>query len=164
MSVVRFSKRARLLSVAALAAAWLALSAAPAPARADDAPAARAREAAKQRTASLNLNAPSPASIAPAGRSSGSMINAFVYQAGPQSLGFRGRVKIGKSGVYVPYYGNVDTDPLHPATQSYAGIGYGFHTWDVSVVNGGYNSGSLANVPGADTPKANPSLSFSIHF
>jgi len=163
MSVVGFSKRARLLSVAALAAAWLALSAAPAPARADDATAARSREAAKQHTASLNLNAPAAGTIAPAGRSGG-MLNAFVYQTGPQSVGFRGRVKIGKSGVYVPYYGNVDSDPLHPTTQSYAGIGYGFRSWDVSVVNGGYSSGSLANVPGADTPKANPSLSFSIHF
>jgi hypothetical protein len=165
MSVVRFSKRARLLSVAAFAAAWLALSAAPTPARADDATAARSREAAKQHTSSLNLSAPAAAAIAPAGRSSGGgILNAFVYQTGPQSVGFRGRVKIGKSGVYVPYYGNVDTDPLHPATQSYAGIGYGFRSWDVSVVNGGYSSGSLANVPGADTPKANPSLSFSIHF
>ena len=161
ISAVCFSHRARLLSVAAFAAAWLAASAVPA--RADEAAGARAHET-KQHTASLNLNAPGAAApVAPVTRGPGIM-NGFVYSTGPQSLGFRGRLNVGKTGVYVPYYGNVDTDPLHPNTQGFAGIGYGFRTWDVSVVNGGYTSGPPASVPGADAPKANPSLSFSIRF
>jgi hypothetical protein len=135
-----------------------------APARAQDtaaAAAARAR-AAKQHTASLTLNGPAPApAAAPALTSRGpGILNGFVYATGPQSLGFRGRVNVGKTGVYVPYYGNVDADPLHPNSETFAGIGYGFRTWDVSVMNG--NSG-VANVPGGDAPRSQ-SLSFSIRF
>jgi hypothetical protein len=165
MSPVRYSNRARLLSVAAVAAAWLAFAVAPAPARADVTPSVRAREsAARQHTASLNLNTATASSPAVVAAPRSGILNGFVYSTGPQSLGFRGRLNVGKSGVYVPYYGNVDTDPLHPAAQGFAGIGYGFRSWDISVVNGGYSSGAPANVPGADLPKANPSVSFSIHF
>jgi len=159
MSGTRFSTWVRLVSVAVLTAAWLGVGVLPA--QAQDTAAARAHEA-KQHTASLNLNGSAGASApaaAPASR--GGILNGFVYSTSPQSLGFRGRLNVGKTGVYVPYYGDVDTDPLHPNSQAFAGIGYGFHTWDVSVVNG--NSG-VAAVPGGDAPKSNQSLSFSIRF
>jgi hypothetical protein len=125
MSAERFSTWARWVSVAVLTAAWLGFAVAPASAQ--DTSAAKARES-KAHTSSLSLNAPAAASApaaAPANRG-GSFLNGFVYATGPQSLGFRGRVNVGKTGVYVPYYGNVDTDPLHPNSQTSAGIGYGF--------------------------------------
>jgi hypothetical protein len=167
---MRLSNRARVLTVAVCASVWLAMSGSSA--RATETagaaiPAAPAAHAAavKRSAASLNLNAASP--ISPPARSSG-MVNAFVYSTGPQSLGFRGRVNVGKSGVYVPYYGNVDTsDPLHPAVQGVAGVGYGFHTFDVSVQNGAFSPGVAPpppNVPGGSPAKVNPSLSFSIRF
>jgi hypothetical protein len=88
--------------------------------------------------------------------------NVFVYNPGPQP-GFRGRLSVGRSGVYVPYYGNVSGDPTHPSVQGgVGGIGFGYRSWDVSVVNGGYTGASAA--PGAESFKSNPSLSFSIHF
>ena len=63
----------------------------------------------------------------------------------------------------MPYYGNVGGDPTHHTYQGVAGIAYGFRTWDISVVNGGF--GSVQNaVPGTEAPKANPSLSLSIRF
>jgi hypothetical protein len=166
MSAVCVSNRARVLTVAVCAAVWFAVSGAPV--RAEETagaavPAARAHEnvAAKRTTTSLTL--PSTGSSS---HTSG-MVNAFVYSTGPQSLGFRGRVNVGKSGVYVPYYGNVDaSDPLHPAVQGVAGLGYGFHTFDVSVQNGAFSPGAPPppNIPGGAPPKANPSLSFSIRF
>ncbi len=132
-----------------------------APARADD---AHARPAAKQRgTASLSLANGAPAS---GSRASTGFLNGFVYAPGPQSaLGFRGRLNVGKSGVYVPYYGNVGADPLRPNVQGVAGIGYGFRGWDISVLNGGYTAGAPALTPGSgDLSKVSPSLSVSVHF
>ena len=162
MSAVRFYNRARLLSIALFAAIWMVVSCVPA--NADDATTGRARDSAKRAPASLNLN---NSAVTPPGspRNTAGFMNGFVYTPGPQPvLGFRGRVNVGKSGVYVPYYGNVGSDPAHPNLQGVAGIGYGFRTWDISVVNGGFSAGAPAAVPGADAPKANPSLSFSIRF
>jgi hypothetical protein len=161
MSAERFSTWARWVSVAVLTAAWLGFAVAPASAQ--DTSAAKARES-KAHTSSLSLNASAAASApaaAPANRG-GSFLNGFVYATGPQSLGFRGRVNVGKTGVYVPYYGNVDTDPLHPNSQTSAGIGYGFRTWDISVMNG--NSAGVANVPGGGDAPRSQSLSFSVRF
>jgi hypothetical protein len=65
----------------------------------------------------------------------------------------------------VPYYGNVSNDPAHPGVQGVAGIAYGFRTWDISVLNGGF--GTVQPVlPGTnnDAPKVNPALTFSIRF
>jgi len=161
MSAVRFLKRATLLSVTAFAVALTVLPVAPA--RADEAP-VRKEAVAKQRTAALTLNnVPSAGAAIPVTHGSG-ILQGFVYATGPQSLSFRGRVNVGKTGVYVPYYGNVSADPLHPETESFAGIGYGFRGWDVSVVNGSTNGAPPAAIPGADTARANPSLSFSIRF
>jgi hypothetical protein len=162
MSAERFSTWARLLSAVVLSATWFAASVAPA--RADvTGTSSRAHEAAaKQHTASMNLS--NGASAVTATAPHAGIMNGFVYSTGPQALAFGGRVNVGKTHVYVPYYGNVNTDPLHPNAQGFAGIGYGFRTWDVSVVNGGYSSAPVANVPGADVPHANQSLSFSIHF
>lgn len=164
MSAVRVTNRARVLTVAVCAVVWFAVSAGPV--RATEtaaAPAAHARDnaAAKRATTSLSLSGPSSTA-----RTSG-LVNSFVYAVGPQSLGFRGRVNVGKSGVYVPYYGNVDTsDPLHSAVQGVAGLGYGFHTFDVTVQNGAFSPfvAPAPNVPGGAPPKVNPSLSFSIRF
>jgi hypothetical protein len=161
MSAVHRTNRARFVSIAVLSAMWLGVSVGPA--SAEQTAAARSHETAKRAATSLNLNTAgsvAPTTLAP---HSGNILNGFVYNTGPQSVGFRGRVNVGKTRVYVPYYGNVDADPLHPNAEGFAGIGYGFRTWDISVVNGGY-SGAAANVPGADTPKATQSLSFSIHF
>jgi hypothetical protein len=164
VAVIRFFNRARSVSVAAFAATCIVLSIGPALAEETPIAGPRTHEGAKRSTASLNANAsaPGPGGAATTRPAAGFM-NGFVYSAGPQSLGFRGRVNVGKSGVYVPYYGNVDVDPLHPAVQGVAGIGYGFRTWDVSVQNGPF-SGSVPNVPGGATSKSNQSLSFSIRF
>jgi hypothetical protein len=161
MPAVHRTDRARFVTIAVVAAMWFGASVVPA--SAEQTAAARSHETAKRAAASLNLNTPSSVAPPVLGSRSGGILNGFVYNTGPQSVGFRGRVNVGKTRVYVPYYGNVDADPLHPNAQGFAGIGYGFRTWDVSVVNGGY-SGAAANVPGADTPKATQSLSFSIHF
>ncbi len=162
MAVIRFFNRVRSLSVAAFAATCIVLSIGPALADESAAAAPRAHEGAKRSTSSLNTNANAPGSAATT-RSAAGFMNGFVYSEGPQALGFRGRVNVGKSGVYVPYYGNVDVDPLHPAVQGVAGIGYGFRTWDISVQNGPF-SGSVPNVPGGASSKTNQSLSFSIRF
>ena len=74
-----------------------------------------------------------------------------------------GRVNVGKSKLYVPYYGNISSDPTHPGVQGTAGIAYGFRTWDISVLNGNMGT-QQAPVPGVDTPKVNPALSLSIRF
>ena len=159
MSAVRIHNRARLLSAAALAVAWIAAFGMPG--LADDN--ARGHDTKQRAAASLNLNNNAPG--AAAARPSAGFMNGFVYAPGPQpGLGFQGRLKVGKTGVYVPYYGNAGTDPAHPNVEGVAGIGYGFRTWDVSVVNGGFSAGAPAAIPGGDTPKANPSLSFSIRF
>jgi hypothetical protein len=165
MSPVRFSTWARLLSAAVLTAAWFGMSAVPAHADVTSASTtARAHDAARQHTAALNnlANGATASATGPSTRSG--ILNGFVYSTSPQSLAFGGRVNVGKTHVYVPYYGNVNTDPLHPNAQTFAGIGYGFRTWDVSVVNSGYNSAPVASAPGSDIPHPNQSLSFSIHF
>jgi hypothetical protein len=146
-----------LVAVAAMSALAFA-----APALADTTTGARHEATAKRGAASLTL--PAAGSSTTASRGTAGFSNGFVYTPGPQPvLGFHGRFNVGKSGVYVPYYGNVGTDPSHPNVEGIAGIGYGFHGWDISVVNGGY-APNAAPVPGGDTAKVNPSLSFSIRF
>jgi hypothetical protein len=161
MSAVHFSHRARLLSVAAFVAAVFSMGLVPAVAD-QTAVAARLHEPVKRTAAALKAmpSVPEPRSH-PA-----SFLNGFVYATGPQSIGFRGRVNVGKSGVYLPYYGNVDTDPLHPNVESVTGIAYGFRTFDLSLQNSaGLTPGVPApNIPGGQPPKANPSLTFSIRF
>jgi hypothetical protein len=154
---VRSNNLARLLSVIVLAMMVFGMSVAPA--RADE----TRFKAAKQRAAA-SLNAAN--SSTSGSRATTSFTNGFVYTPGPQPmLGFRGRLNVGKSGVYVPYYGNVGTDPAHPNLQGVAGIGYGFRGWDISVLNGGYAAGAPALSPGAgDLSKVNPSVSVSVHF
>jgi hypothetical protein len=134
------------------------------PARADDTTTAAMRAIAAKRTpTSLNtggLSLPNPS----ASRSSTSFTNGFLYFPGAQpGLSVNGRVPVGKSHVYVPYYGNVSGDPAHPNVQGTAGIAYGFRTWDISVLNGGFGT-SQQTLPGVDPPKANPALSLSVHF
>jgi hypothetical protein len=75
-----------------------------------------------------------------------------------------GRVNVGKSHVYVPYYGTISNDPAHPGVQGTAGLAYGFRTWDISVLNGGFGNQPSSGIPGGDPPKVNPALTFSIHF
>jgi hypothetical protein len=130
------------------------------PANADDTAANnRSHESAKRSTASLGTTTNGATAATP---SSAGFNNGFVYTPQPQAVvGIRGRLNVGKSGVYVPYYGNVGNDPLRPNVSGVAGIGYGFHSWDVSVINA---AAALPNVPGTDPPKTSPSLSFSIHF
>src|SRR6202012_734233 len=64
--------------------------------------------------------------------------NGFLSFPGAQpGLNIGGRLNVSKH-VYVPYYGNVSNDPAHPGVQGVAGIAYGFRTWDISVLNGGF--------------------------
>jgi hypothetical protein len=137
------------------------------PARADVVPAAVVHQAQAKRattsltspaTQGLTVGAPRPPVAGGAG---------LLYFAGPPTgVNVGGRVSVGKSHVYVPYYGIVSNDPTHPGVQGAAGLAYGFRTWDISVFNGPLGSAPGASIPGA-TPndsKVNPSLSFSIRF
>jgi hypothetical protein len=150
MLVFRFGKIARLLSVAVLiAAGGLAFAV---PAKADDT--ARAPQA-KRSTASLNN--------AGAVQAGPNFSGGFQFIPGAPGMNIGGRVNVGKSKLYVPYYGNISSDPAHPGVQGTAGIAYGFRTWDISVLNGSMGT-QQAPVPGVDTPKVNPALSLSIRF
>jgi hypothetical protein len=98
---------------------------------------------------------------APAGRS---FAGGFLYFPGAQTgVNIGGRVPVGKSRLYVPYYGNVSGDPAHPNVQGTAGVAYGFRTWDISVLNGGFGT-PQQTLPGVDPPKVNPALSLSVRF
>jgi hypothetical protein len=97
-------------------------------------------------------------------RNATSFAGGFLYFPGAGTtqpgLNVGGRVPVGKSHVYVPYYGNVSGDPAHPTVQGTTGIAYGFRTWDISVLNGTPSQ----SLPGADAPKVNPNLSLSVRF
>jgi hypothetical protein len=154
MLALRLPQRVRLLSVAVFAA--VALFAVAVPVRADD---THSAPATKRATTSLVTSQPGNV-----GGTQGhtAFANGFLYFPGAQpGMNINGRVNVGKSHVYVPYYGNVSNDPTHPGVQGTAGIGYGFRTWDISVLNG---VSPQPPFPGADTPKVNPALSLSIRF
>jgi hypothetical protein len=153
MLVLRFGKFRRLLSVAVLIA--VAMLAFAVPAKADDT-AARAAQV-KRSTASLANGGSAQLQTGPI------FPGSFQFIPGAPGMNIGGRVNVGKSKLYVPYYGNVSTDPAHPGVQGAAGIAYGFRTWDISVLNGGLGT-PQAPVPGVDTPKVNPALSLSIRF
>ncbi len=163
MSVYRILQRARFLSVAVFAA--LTVLAIAVPVRAEEVPpAVRAAQAQAKRTTTSFGNA-SAATVVPAapGAHVGSA-SSFLYFPSTQSgVNIGGRLPVGKSHVYVPYYGTISNDPTHPGVQGATGLAYGFRTWDISLLNGGFGT-QPAPVPGADQPKVNPSLSLSIHF
>ncbi len=157
MLVLRLPQRLRTLSVAVFTAAIIAAFAAPAFAQ-DTHPAA-----AKRGTTSLVNSQPSNVTGAAQGRSG--IPNGFLYFPGAQpGMNIGGRLNVTKH-VYVPYYGNVSNDPAHPGVQGTAGIAYGFRTWDISVLNGGFGTVQPA-IPGStnEAPKVNPALTFSIRF
>lgn len=152
----------RLTSIAVFAA--LAVAFAAPPASADETPGTKALQV-RRAPASLSSAGMALLGGIPASREGAGYANGFVYVPGPQpQLSLGGRVNVGKSHVYVPYYGNVSGDPTHPVWQGVAGIAYGFRTWDISVVNGGFGSAVTPQVPGADSSKTNPSLSLSVRF
>jgi hypothetical protein len=154
MLALRFPQRVRLLSVAVFAAVALFAIAVPVPVRADD-------HAAPAKRAATSLVNSQPATVG-GSQSHTAFSNGFLYFPGAQpGMNIGGRVNVGKSHVYVPYYGNVSNDPTHPGVQGTAGIAYGFRTWDISVLNG---VSPQPPFPGADTPKVNPALSLSIRF
>jgi hypothetical protein len=153
MLALRFGKLRRLLSVAVLIA--VAMLAFAVPAKADDT-AARAAQV-KRSTASLANGGSAQLQTAP------NYPGSFQFIPGAPGMNIGGRVNVGKSKLYVPYYGNVSTDPAHPGVQGTAGIAYGFRTWDISVLNGGLGT-PQAPIPGVDAPKVNPALSLSIRF
>ena len=133
-----------------------------APASADDVTAAAARAPqAKRSTASFGNTLPS--SIGGVTQPRGSTASFLVFPGAQPGMNIGGRVNVGKSHVYVPYYGNISTDPTRPGVQGAAGLAYGFRTWDISVLNGGFGT-TQAPVPGIEQPKVNPSLSLSIRF
>lgn len=157
----RFSQRVRCLSVALFAAAGVFAVAVPVRAE-ETASTARAPQA-KRSTASLGTTAPATIGGLPGHPG---YANGFLYFPGTQpGLNIGGRVNVGKSHVYVPYYGTISSDPTHPGVQGTTGLAYGFRTWDISVLNGGFGT-PQAPIPGAggDAPKVNPSLSLSIRF
>jgi hypothetical protein len=155
-----FGLRLRLLAIAVFTS--VAMAGIAVPARADDTSAARPATA-KRSTTSFESALPAGAS----GTASRAVpfSNGFLYVPGAQPGGVNvgGRVPVGKSHVYVPYYGNVSNDPTHPGVQGTAGIAYGFRTWDISVFNGGLGT-PQTTLPGVDAPKTNPALSVSIRF
>ncbi len=163
MFSLRFRKRVQILPAVLLAS--VAFASVSAPARADDTATAAHTANQARRPASFG-SAPGAQLVGsvPSSRQTMGYANGFLFLPGPQpTLNVGGRVQVGKSHVYVPYYGDVTGDPQHPAWQGAAGIAYGFRTWDISVVNGGF--GNVQNaVPGAETPKTNPSLTLSIRF
>jgi hypothetical protein len=161
MLVLRFGQLARLLPVAVLTAA--AMFAFAVPAKADVIPSTGSAHVAqaKRGTASLT-NAGSGG--ATQGQSITGFANGFQFIPGAPGMNIGGRVNVGKSKLYVPYYGNISTDPTHPGVQGTAGIAYGFRTWDISVLNGGFGTPPQAPIPGVDAPKVNPALSLSIRF
>ena len=154
-------QRVGLLSGVVFAAA-LAL-AFTAPVRAEEATrGAQASVPAKRTTTSFESVAPTSvgASATHAGFSGG-----LLYFPGPQTgLNIGGRVPVGKSHVYVPYYGNISNDPTHPGVQGTAGIAYGFRSWDISVYNSALSTQPQPPIPGAEAPKVNPAVTFSIRF
>ncbi|MGA2393230.1 MAG: hypothetical protein ABSH03_07775 [Candidatus Lustribacter sp.] len=150
----RFRRRVRFLSVAVFAA--LAVFSFALPVRAEDTRGVQA----KRQTTSFQTGTAAPIT-APQAHTG---YDGFLYFPGAQpGMNLNGRVNVGKSHVYVPYYGNVSNDPTHPGVSGTAGIAYGFRTWDISVLNGAFGTVQPA-IPGADTPKVNPSLTFSIRF
>ena len=109
----------------------------------------------------------SPPAAAGSAATHGGFSGGLLYFPGPQTgLNIGGRLNVGKSHVYVPYYGNVSNDPTHPGVQGTAGIAYGFRTWDISVSNGTFGSQPQASIPGAgsEASKVNPAVTFSIRF
>jgi hypothetical protein len=131
------------------------------PGRADEAPAraAAAKRSTSFTTTTLPAGLPGPAANRPAT----SFSNGFLYVPGAQpGINVGGRVPVGKSRLYVPYYGNVSGDPTHPGVQGTTGLAYGFRTWDISILNGGI--GAQQTLPGVEPPKTNPALSLSIRF
>jgi hypothetical protein len=156
MLVLRVPQRLRTLAVAVFTAAVVCAFAAPAFAQ-DTHPAA-----AKRGTTSLVNSQPSNVVGAPPRVG---IPNGFLYFPGAQSgMNIGGRLNVTKH-VYVPYYGNVSNDPAHPGVQGTAGIAYGFRSWDISVLNGGFGT-VQPSIPGAtnDAPKVSPALTFSIRF
>jgi hypothetical protein len=156
---LRLGQRARLLAIAAFASVVVLFVALPA--RADD---TAARPAAAKRTTTYT-SAAAPATIpgASANRGETNFSNGFVYFPNvPQGVNVGGRVPVGKSRLYVPYYGNVSNDPTHPGVQGTTGLAYGFRTWDISVLNSAF--GTQQTLPGVEPPKTNPALSLSIRF
>jgi hypothetical protein len=157
MLVFRFPQRVRTLSVAVFTAAAVFAFAAPAFAQ-DNHPAA-----AKRGTTSLVNSQPS--NVAGGSQGHTGFANGYLYFPGAQpGMNIGGRLNVAKH-VYVPYYGNVSNDPTHPGVQGTAGIAYGFRTWDISVLNGGFGTVQPA-LPGStnEAPKLNPALTFSIRF
>ena len=152
---LRFGQRVRFLSVAVFAA--VAVFAIAVPVRADDTHAAQAKRTTTSFQNSQTAGVPQTQTH--------TGYDGFLYFPGAQpGPTIDGRVNVGKSHVYVPYYGNVSNDPTHPGVTGTAGIAYGFRTWDISVLNGAFGT-PQAQVPGADAAsKLNPALTFSIRF
>jgi hypothetical protein len=158
MLVLRFGQLARLLPVAALTAAVAFAFAVPA--KADVIPSTGSAHVAQAKRGTASLTSAG----ATQGQSMTGFANGFQFIPGAPGMNIGGRVNVGKSKLYVPYYGNISTDPTHPGVQGTAGIAYGFRTWDISVLNGGLGTPLQAPIPGVDTPKVNPALSLSIRF
>jgi hypothetical protein len=166
MLALRFPQRLRSLSVALFAISMVFAFAVPV--RADEVQTSSAARAvpAKRVTTSLGNPQPPPPSTPLTTQLPGrSFTNGFLYFPGAQTgMNIGGRVNVGKSHVYVPYYGTISNDPTHPGVQGTAGLAYGFRTWDISVFNGGFGTPQTPAIPGADAPKVNPALSLSIRF
>ncbi len=76
-------------------------------------------------------------------------------------VGVRGQLNIGHSHMYVPYYGNV-AGGTNAQAEGVAGLGYGFGSWNLSVVNRGLGTDLPSMVQ--SIKGVNPSLSLSIRF
>lgn len=158
MLALGFLQRACSTAAAVFVAA--ALFSAVVPAGADTVPANAAHPQAKRNPASFTTQ---PGAGLTPQKTFGSGSSGLLFFPGASTgVNVGGRVSVGKTHVYVPYYGTVSNDPAHPGVQGTAGLAYGFRTWDISVFNNAQPA--QAAVPGADQPKVNPSLQFSIRF
>lgn len=125
------------------------------------APAALHTPAARRLGASLapaTLPATGATVAGPAAAGRGTMSFNALPAVGPV---VQGQVPVGKSHVYVPYYGGA-SGGVGGALQGVAGLGIGFGSWNVSVVN---------RMLGTDLPNflqsmkaPDPALSLSIRF
>lgn len=160
MPVLRFGQCVRRMSVAVFAV--LAFVAVAGPARADEVQTASHVAAARRAVTSFGTAPAAAAAAATAPNRPGYASGFLFFPSTQPGMNIGGRVAVGKTHVYVPYYGVISNDPTHPGVQGAAGIAYGSRTWDISVLNGAATS--QPGIPGGDASKVNPALSFSIRF
>ena len=179
MFALRFNRGVAFVSVAACAAALSCALAAPASADPSTifglpfghtAATARATPPPAFRNSTLKRNGTGEATStamlgASASRSSATVtlpqFSRFA-PAGDPTVGVHGQVPLGRSHVYLPYYGDVAGAGPSASMQGVAGLGYGFGSWNLSVVNRGLGTDVPSLVQSMKS--VSPSLTLSLRF